>query len=91
MSFFSLKVKLVCVPSADDASKDEPLFSNHPEGTKLAFTLVKGKQKKAFASKPTAIDTVGHPGWNAFFADLVFANDEGEKALTWRNNWKLSV
>lgn len=61
-----------------------------PVGTKMQFKLV-GKagaiKGKTAAAPVTGIDYEGHPGWQAFFADIY--RDNG--SLCWRNNWRLMV
>nr|CDS25235.1 tyrosyl tRNA synthetase [Hymenolepis microstoma] len=79
------EVKVICV---DEKHVFE--ISEHPVGTKLQFKLI-GKggapKGKPVVSPVTNIDYEGHPGWQAFFADVY--RDSGN--LCWRNNWRLMV
>lgn len=56
----------------------------------MQFKLV-GKGGSAKNKLPTApatnINHEGHPGWQAFFADIYHENG----SLFWRNNWRLMV
>ncbi|VDL61068.1 unnamed protein product [Hymenolepis diminuta] len=79
------EVKIICV---DEKQVFE--IPEHPVGTKMQFKLVgkAGATKAKTAVAPvTGIDYEGHPGWQAFFADIY--RDNG--SLCWRNNWRLMV
>ncbi|KAH9278072.1 Tyrosine--tRNA ligase, cytoplasmic [Echinococcus granulosus] len=80
------EVKVVCV-----GDKEMLQCPHHTLGSVLRFQAARreGRRAKA-ATNTTIIDPEAHPGWRAFFADVYYSPD-GDGALCWRQNWRLSL
>lgn len=83
-----LQVKVVCL--GDEEVLQCP---HHTPGAVLRFQAAGKEGRRAKIATTTSaivIDPEAHPGWRAFFAD-VFYSPDGDRALCWRQNWRLSL
>ncbi|VDK34888.1 unnamed protein product [Taenia asiatica] len=83
------EVKVVCL-----GDKEVLQCPHHTPGAVLRFQAVGKEGRRAKTATTTTstivIDPEAHPGWRAFFAD-VFYSPDGDGALCWRQNWRLSL
>ncbi|KAL5970703.1 Tyrosine--tRNA ligase cytoplasmic [Taenia solium] len=83
------EVKVVCL-----GDKEVLQCPYHTPGAVLRFQAAGKEGRRAKTATTTTstivIDPEAHPGWRAFFAD-VFYSPDGDGALCWRQNWRLSL